>query len=198
MEIFRPLIVWKNGVKYDCTGRYKVSNYGVIKSLARTDKSGNKRKEKKMSPYTNHNGYQMLQITCGDYRGAFSIHRIVWESFNGKIPEGMQVNHINEDKTDNRLENLNLMNPRDNINWGTRNRRAGKKISNSRRGKRYPKGGKPVLQYTLDNVFIKRYECADYAEDDLHKANCQANISACCRGKLKTAYGYKWKYADAI
>lgn len=195
MEVFKPLIVWKKGVKYDCSGVYEVSNYGTIKSLAKTDKSGNRRKEKTMSPYINHNGRMLIQLTCGDYRGAFSVHRIVWESFNGPIPEGMQINHIDENPLNNHLENLNLMSPEENMNWGTRGKRAGEKISKSRTGKRYPNGGKPVLQYDLNDVFIKRYECATYAEDDLHVPNCQANISACCRGKLKTAYGYKWKFA---
>lgn len=194
MERFKPLIVWKDGIMYDCTGVYEISNYGTIKSLGRADKRGNMRKEKIMSPYTNHSGYNVIQLTCGDYRGAFSVHRIVWESFNGRIPDGMQINHIDECKTRNNLDNLELVTAKENMNWGTRNERSRKKISEARTGKRYPKAGKPVLQYDLNGVFLKRYDCASYAEDDLHIPNCQGNISACCRGKLKTAYGYKWKF----
>ena len=197
-EIFTPIIVWKNGVKYDFTGSYEVSNFGTIKSLAKTDKLGHKRGEKTLTPWTSNKGYNLIQLVKDDARMHFSLSHIVWESFNGQIPEGMQVNHINEIKTDNRLENLNLMSPTDNINWATRNKRAGEKISRARTGKRYPKGGKPVLQYDLNGVFIKRWDCADYAEDEIHKKNCQANISACCRGKLKTAYGYKWKYEKVV
>lgn len=195
-EIFTPIIVWKNGVKYDYTGTYEVSDFGTIKSLAKIDKLGHKREEKIMRPFTNSKGYNLIQLTNKNGREHFSISHIVWESFNGQIPEEMQVNHINENKTDNRLDNLNLMTAKDNNNWGTRKERAGEKISKARTGKRYPKGGKPVLQYDLNGNFIKRWECADYAEDDLHKKNCQANISACCRGKIKTAYGYKWKFVD--
>lgn len=197
-ETFTPILVWKNGVKHDFTGFYEVSDYGTIKSVAKTDNLGHRRKEKVMRPFKTRVGYNLIQLSKDGNREHFSVSRIVWESFNGPVPEGMQVNHINEDKSDNRLENLNLMTPKENNNWGTRKTRAGEKISKARAGKRYPKGGRPVIQYSLDGAFIKRWECAEYAEDDLHKKNCQANISACCRGKLKTAYGYKWKYADVI
>ena len=52
---------------------------------------------------------------------SYFVHRIVYESVTGEpIPEGMQVNHINEDKTDNRFfENLNLMSCKENINFGS-------------------------------------------------------------------------------
>ena len=48
---------------------------------------------------------------------------MVYETFVGDIPEGLQVNHIDENKTNNALSNLNLMTCSDNINWGTRNQR---------------------------------------------------------------------------
>lgn len=51
------------------------------------------------------------------------IHRLVYETFVGDIPEGLQVNHIDEDKTNNALSNLNLMTCSENMNWGTRNQR---------------------------------------------------------------------------
>lgn len=54
----------------------------------------------------NQSGYVRIK-----YRGEkFLAHRIVWEMYNGSIPEGMQVDHINHDRTDNRIENLRLVN----------------------------------------------------------------------------------------
>jgi len=51
-------------------------------------------------------GYRSLQ-----YNGVkTSAHRVIWEMFNGAIPEGMQVDHINQDKSDDRIENLRLVN----------------------------------------------------------------------------------------
>lgn len=43
------------------------------------------------------------------------VHRVMWETFVGPIPEGMQIDHINGDKTDNRLENLELVTCKENV-----------------------------------------------------------------------------------
>lgn len=43
------------------------------------------------------------------------VHRLVWMTFNGKIPEDMEIDHINSNKMDNRIENLQLLSPSDNI-----------------------------------------------------------------------------------
>lgn len=51
-------------------------------------------------------------INSGGYSGAW--HRFVWEYFNGKIPEGMQVDHKNNIRDDNRIENLQLLSKNDN------------------------------------------------------------------------------------
>ena len=48
-------------------------------------------------------------------RKSFLVHRLVWEAFNGVIPKGMWVNHKNGDKRDNRLENLDVVTPSQNL-----------------------------------------------------------------------------------
>lgn len=57
------------------------------------------------------------------------MHTLVVTSFRGPIPKGLVVNHINENKLDNRLENLEIITQKENINFGTRNERSGKAIS---------------------------------------------------------------------
>lgn len=51
-------------------------------------------------------GYMRLRTS---YKPTYFVHRLIWEAFNGEIPEGMQIDHINNDRTDNRLENLQLV-----------------------------------------------------------------------------------------
>lgn len=51
-----------------------------------------------------------------------------------------------------------------------------------------------VNQYDLQGNFIKKWKCIKNIERKLKFDN--RNICACCRGKRKTAYGYKWAYAE--
>lgn len=70
----------------------------------------------KLSPYSHSDGYKQFKAYYeGGCTEAMYVHRFVWETFNGKIPFGMEINHINEDKTDNRLENLECITQTENI-----------------------------------------------------------------------------------
>lgn len=162
-------------------GLYRVSNLGRIKSLKRSYRV----KEKILKPLINRNGYYQVDLCKQSIKKTYLVHRLVWEAFNGQIPENMQVNHINEIKSDNRLLNLNLMTAKENSNWGTRNERVSKKKING-------KCSKPVLQFDLQDNFIKEYPSTKQAERET--GFNQGYITKCCNGKYKQAYGYKWKY----
>lgn len=136
---------------------------------------------KTLKLYKAPNGY--MQVRLG--QKTYLAHRIVWEAFNGPIPEGMQINHINEKKDDNRLENLNLMTPKENCNWGTG-------VVRNSQARLNGKMSKKVQQYNLDGDFIKEWPSLMEIKRALGLA--QQNVSLCCLGKTKTAYGYKWKY----
>ena len=170
--------IWKDLPNYE--GIYQVSNFGRVKSFYGL-------KEKILKPKINSCGYYQVMLWKESIGKNYLIHRLVWIAFNGQIPENMQVNHINEIKTDNRLENLNLMTPKENMNYGSRNERAGKVLKNGKKSK-------PVLQFTLEDILIKEYPSIQqvYRETGFN----QACIVNCCKGKLKTAYGYKWKYKE--
>ena len=79
------------------------------------------------------------------------------------------------------------MTPKENTNWGGRNERIAKKLING-------KTSKSVLQFTLDDILVKEYASAMQVERETGFSN--GNICACCNGKLKTAYGHKWKYKE--
>ncbi|MBA1156926.1 HNH endonuclease [Microvirga mediterraneensis] len=56
-------------------------------------------------------GYLIAHFSVDGVASDRSVHRMVWEAFNGPIPKGMQINHLNGIKTDNRLENLEICTP---------------------------------------------------------------------------------------
>jgi len=68
-----------------------------------------------LNPYTQSDGYKQIKMYDNGCTTSKYVHRMVWEEFIGPIPENMQINHINEDKTDNRLENLELVTCEENI-----------------------------------------------------------------------------------
>lgn len=117
------------------------------------------------------------------------LHRVIWEAVNGSIPEGLQVNHIDENKSNNRIENLNLMTSKENNNWGTRNERIGKAnvkaLTNGVRSK--PVGG--YIGGELKITFPSTAEAGRNGFDHSH-------ISKCCRGKKKSYRGYEWRFLE--
>ena len=172
--------IWKDIPNFE--GCYQISNLGRIRSLPRQTNNQFGKKEKILKLKLTRNGYYQIGLRKQSIVKWYLVHRLVYEAFNGTIPENMQVNHINEIKTDNRLSNLNLMTCKENINYGTGIERQVKKRS------------KPVLQFTLEDILIKEYPSTKQVERD--NGFNHSHISACCKGKLKQAYGYKWQYKE--
>ena len=80
------------------------------------DENGNiYRENHKMSPYDNGIGYLQVKLRKNKIRYNRYVHRIVWETFRGKIPQDYEINHIDHDKTNNKLSNLELVTHSENI-----------------------------------------------------------------------------------
>lgn len=169
--------IWRDVPGYE--GLYQVSNLGNVKSLRR----GKILKPRKSKDY-------LHVVLCKDGKETeFRVNRLVCSVFNGPIPPGLEVNHINEDKSDNRLSNLNLMTHKENINWGTGVRRSAK----SRKGKTYNE--KRVAQVGPDLKLIKIHSSLKNASDST--GAFVSNISACCKNKNKFAKGFHWVIVPA-
>lgn len=94
----------------DGLGNYPILATGEVYSLLTFGFIGHKQP----------NGY--IRVTLTDDNGnakSYYAHHLVWRAFKGEIPEGMQINHIDEDKTNNSIWNLELVSARDNANYGT-------------------------------------------------------------------------------
>lgn len=130
-------------------------------------------------------GYLQVCLQCEEGKHPFSVHRLIYETFCGSIPQGLEVNHIDENKEENRLSNLNLMTHGDNNNHGTRNARAAAAQRND------PNKSKQVHQYDLDGNLINTFHSTQEAQREGFNSG---KVSQCCRGKLKTHKGFIWSY----
>lgn len=142
-------------------------------------------KKKFLKPFTRKDGYQQVWLTDNEGNAKiYFVHRVVWESVTGAtIPEGMQINHIDEMKDNNAISNLNLMSPKENCNWQTRNERISKSMTNGKLSKQVGafKDGNIVITFSSTN------EAGRNGFD-------QGAVAACCRCERKTHKGFEWRY----
>ena len=163
-------------------GLYEVSNLGKVKSLNYNRKGV----EKELSFGKGKGNYLYVTLIKEGKAKRKYIHRLVAEAFivnNKKLP---CVNHINGNKSDNNIDNLEWCNYKDNIKHAY-------KLGLYKTGKNHPRN-KKVLQYDLNGNFIKEWEGVSYLCKN--KNYSQGNISACCRNERKNAYGFIWKYKN--
>ena len=170
---------WRDVVGYE--GLYQVSSMGRVKSLERKDCLGRTVKERILKSRTNRYGYMEVNLCADGKRKMLKVHRLVCQAFHDNPDNKPEVNHVNEDKTDNRACNLEWSTRRENNNHGTRNVRACKALS------------KPVGQYTSDGELVKIWPSV--IEVQRQTGFSQGHICKAANGKCKQAYGFIWKYA---
>ncbi len=175
MEIWKPIKDFEN--------LYEVSNFGRVKSL----NYRHTEKERILKPSkSNNDGYLQVCLTKDKKTYCKRIHRLVAEAFIPNPNNYREVNHKNENKTDNRIENIEWCDRTYNINYGDRN----SKMINNRKGKTAPK---EIIQYTKEGIIINKWNSISDINKQLGYST--GNISACCSGKRNTSYNCKWEYA---
>lgn len=160
----------------DYRGLYQVSNFGNIKSL---------KNKKILKPYKTKKGYLIAHLS--NPSKTLRIHTLVAYMFIENPNKYLQVNHIDENKENNHVNNLEWCNNKYNSNYGTRNER----MAESLVGKGNPKATS-VIQYDMDMNFIKKWDTMTQAGKGL-KINI-SSICMCCQGKIECAGNFKWKY----
>ena len=173
---------WGDVVGYE--GLYQVSDQGRVKSLERkvSHWRGGERiqKERILKPDVSQDGYLRVGLYAGGKRKWFRVHRLVCEAFHDNPDNKSDVNHINEDKADNRAVNLEWCTAKENNNHGTRNERSAKNRSKS------------VGQYTLDGDLVKVWQSTNEVERQTGFSH--GYICKSANGKYKQAYGFIWRY----
>ena len=189
------LEIWKPVIGYE--GLYEVSSFGRVRSLDDTAVSvyGRKvyqhiRKGRILSPTQNYrSGY--MSVMFRDHKRRY-VHRLVAETFLPKIPGANQVNHKDEDKTNNRRDNLERCTRKYNINYGTGKHRQYLAAKKNKRGS-YPKS---IAQYTSTGEFVALFDSSQEAARKIGIPWGGTNIRKCARGEQLHAHGFRWVYTD--
>ena len=158
-----------------------IKGYEGLYGITSCGKVWSYRNEKFLKPWVSRNGYFMVNLHKDGKVKKYTVHRLVAEAYIPNTENLPQINHRDENKANNCLQNLEWCDASYNINYGTHN----EKVSNSRKI--------PILQYDLDGNFIREWNSAT----DIGK-EVSSTICNCLKGKLKSAYGYIWKYKEDI
>lgn len=169
--------IWKDIVGYE--GLYQVSNLGRVKSLDRYvgHNKGGKRlyKGSIIKQGLCKQGYYIVQLCKNNKAKTKRVNRLVAQAFLDNPNNLPQVNHIDKNKYNNKVENLEWITSKDNT--------------------RYSRCLK-VDQYDLENNYIRTWESASDVHSELNYNI--SNIHQCCRNKRRTAHNYIWKFHKDI
>ena len=186
--------VWKPINGYE--GKYEVSSLGSVRSLDRYQQRKDYRSGKQYQTFKKgslimlhqgKNGYMRAKIfdKKGNHKMAL-VHRLVAAAFIPNPNNLPEVNHKDEVKTNNRLENLEWCS-------GSYN-----KTYNNLQSRRYDSGGgrrkRAVEQLTMDGQFIARHDSITKAAKAV--GTSVAHIWNVCDGRQKSSCGYRWRYVE--
>ncbi len=172
--------IWKDIQGYE--GLYQVSNLGNVRSL----------NWRKTSTVRNlylkpHNrGYLQVELAKNGKTRMFTVHRLVALHFVDGYHKDYVVNHKDENKTNNRSDNLEWVSFNGNVVFSV------KKDSKGRCSSRW-KNTTPVQQLTENGEIVKTWDSPRDVKVSLGYSDW--SIKQCCEGVRKMAYGYKWRYA---
>lgn len=152
-------------------GKYAITSCGKVWSY---------RTKRFLSTHKNIKGYKRVYLCKGNGGKLLAIHRLVAMAYIPNPDNLPQINHKDENKENNAVNNLEWCTNKYNSNYGARNKRMAKSK------------WKKVLCIELNRIFDSEKQ----AERELNIG--VARISECCSGKNKTAGGYHWRYADEI
>ena len=164
--------IWKDVVGYE--GLYKVSNKGKVYSVARKDTIGRKIGGRTLRARRHKHGYLHLALHKNGIKKNKLIHRLVAEAFLPNPNNFLEVNHLDEIKDNNKLSNLEWCDTMYNVNYGTRNKRVGRKLSKKVKAINVETGEVLVFNSTVEAG---------------NKGYNRVSVNLACNGTYKTKKG---------
>ena len=169
--------VWKDIEGYE--GRYQISNLGNVKSL-------NYRKtgiERLLTPKINKSGYKWVELSNGKATKPLLIHRLVAMAFLSNPNDYPEINHKDENPLNCEVNNLEWCTHLYNVRYSSEKHKGRKKSIKQ-----------PINQFTLDGTLINTWDGYLILYKMFRYKG--TSIKECCEGKRKTAYGFKWEFAE--
>lgn len=165
-------LVWKDIADYE--GLYRISNQGDIYSY----------KFNRILKPAERGGYLRTTLTKDKKEKRYSIHRLVAENFLSNNENKPQVNHIDGNKKNNCVDNLEWVTNKENCNHAVK-----QNLFHKRKNKK-------ILQFSMDGKFIKCWDALCDIEDELGLG--KQNIWGVLNGKShrKQSHGFIWKYEE--
>lgn len=189
--------IWKNVVDYE--GLYEVSNLGQVRSMPR---KGTFRDKHILRQAKNNNGYPMVHLFKNGKGKAIAVHRIVAKTFLKNPLNKRDVNHIDGNKENNNISNLEWTTHTENMKHARKHNliaisnnviNQGKKIGKKYGKKNGKKRAKKVIQYK-DNNILNVWNSLTEANKNTNVAISE--ISRCCNNKKAYAGGYQWSFLE--
>ena len=179
-------IIWKEILGYE--GLYEVSNTGIVKSLDRYDTLGRFHKGVLISTKYNNRGYVQLHLHKDGQCKMVLLHRVVAEAFIDNPNKYKQINHKDENKDNNNVENLEWCTNLYNRRYGTGYKRSVDNHNYKLIGK---KNSKAIKQYNKNGDLVNIFYGVKEAErrTGINESNIRGSIR-----KNHLAGGYKWEY----
>lgn len=173
---------WKDIQGYE--GLYKVSNKGRVYSTS----TGTI-----ITPKTNNKGYHHIILCKSGEKKSFLVHRLVASAFIPCKDPSLTVNHIDENRTNNEVENLEWCTLSQNIKMYNENHPDRFKHRQYKGSRNRSFSKRLIKQMTKDGTIVRMWESITDIKHTLNYNNW--SISQCCDNKRKSAYGYIWQYA---
>ena len=175
---------------------YEVSDFGNVRSLRYANKGLNKKGNgvKNLKLILNNLGYYVVNLYRNGKMKQHSVHRLVAEAFLPNPNNFPVIDHINTTTTDNRKSNLRWCNVKDNVNNPISSKRRINKVREMFKGKTGKDAlkHKPVIQYTLDGEFIRKWDCMMDA-CRFYKID-SGSLTRACQGEYHKVKGFAWRY----
>lgn len=175
--------IWKDIPGFE--GMYQASSLGRIKGIERLDSIGRKVPERMLTQHKTRGDYLTVFLSKNGETKSYRVNRLVLMTFNPvEDMDKLEANHKNENRQDNRLENLNWLTSKENNTWNDRHKKVGEKLKNN------AKRSKQIICVETGEIY-----------PSIREASRQTGINSgdlckCCKNENYTYFGKHYRYFE--